>query len=81
MIRNPKRAEQPSADALREAASLAAHFSFAHGATKVNVRWTQARHVKKPRGGPTGQVVLRQSKTVLAEPMPPEQLFAAPNED
>jgi predicted ribosome quality control (RQC) complex YloA/Tae2 family protein len=81
VIRNPERAEQPSADALREAASLAAHFSFARGATKVNVRWTQARHVKKPRGGPTGQVVLRQSKTVLAEPVPPEQLFATPSED
>ena len=54
---------------------------LARGATKVNVRWTQARRVKKPRGGPTGQVVLRQAKTVLAEPMPPEQLFATPNED
>jgi predicted ribosome quality control (RQC) complex YloA/Tae2 family protein len=81
VIRNPERTEQPSADALREAASLAAYFSFARGATKVNVRWTQARRVKKPRGGPTGQVVLRQAKTVLAEPMPPEQLFATPNED
>ena len=30
------------------------------GATKVNVRWTQTRHVKKPRKGPKGQVVLRQ---------------------
>ena len=81
VIRNPQRAGQPSADALREAASLAAHFSFARGATKVNVRWTQARHVKKPRGAPTGQVVLRQAKTVLAEPLPPEQLFATTNED
>lgn len=81
VIRNPERTEQPSADALREAASLAAYFSFARGATKVNVRWTQARHVKKPRGAPTGQVVLRQAKTVLAEPLAPEQLFESPNED
>ncbi len=81
LIRNPKRVGQPSADALREAASLAAHFSFARGATKVNVRWTQARHVKKPRGAPTGQVVLRRAQTVLAEPLPPEQLFATPDEE
>jgi predicted ribosome quality control (RQC) complex YloA/Tae2 family protein len=71
---------QPSADALRQAAALAAYFSRARGATKVNVRWTQARHVKKPRGAPTGQVILRQSHTVLAEPVSPEELFSG-NDD
>lgn len=76
LIRNPAREKSPSDDALRQAASLAAWFSRARGATKVNVRWTQARHVKKPRGAPTGQVVLRQSQTFLAEPLPPERLFA-----
>jgi len=75
VIRNPERAERPSDDALREAAALAAWFSRARGATKVNVRWTEARHVKKPRGAPTGQVVLRQSRTVLAEPVAPAELL------
>jgi predicted ribosome quality control (RQC) complex YloA/Tae2 family protein len=75
VIRNPERAERPSDDALREGAALAAWFSRARGATKVNVRWTEARHVKKPRGAPTGQVVLRQSRTVLAEPVAPIELF------
>lgn len=75
VIRNPERAERPTDDALREAAALAAWFSRARRATKVNVRWTQARHVKKPRGAPTGQVVLRQSSTVLAEPVAPAELF------
>lgn len=81
VIRNPTRDEQPSDDALRQAASLAAYFSRSRGATKVNVRWTQARHVKKPRGAPAGQVVLRRSKTFLAEPLPPDRLFAGDDED
>ena len=82
VIRNPTRAEEPTEDALRQAASLAAYFSRSRGATKVNVRWTQVRHVKKPRGAPTGQVVLRHSSTFLAEPLPPGRLFAAdPEED
>ena len=81
VIRNPERSEEPGEAALREAASLAAHFSAARGATKVNVRWTQARHVRKPRQGPKGQVVLRQANTALAVPIPPERLFAAPSTD
>ena len=81
VIRNPGRSEEPSEAALREAASLAAHFSSARGATKVNVRWTQVRHVRKPRKGPKGQVVLRQANTALAEPVSPERLFAEPATD
>ncbi|MCH7823262.1 MAG: DUF814 domain-containing protein [Acidobacteria bacterium] len=81
VIRNPGRSEEPSEAALCEAASLAAHFSSARGATKVNVRWTQVRHVRKPRKGPKGQVVLRRANTALAEPVPPERLFAAPATD
>lgn len=75
VVRNPQRLEHPGATTLREAASLAAHFSFARGATKVNVRWTQIRHLRKPRGGPKGQVILRAAQTVLAEPMSPKELF------
>lgn len=75
VIRNPRRDERPSDVALAEAASLAAHFSFARGATKVNVRWTQVRHLRKPRGGPKGQVILRRAETILAEPVDPERLY------
>ena len=79
VIRNPDRSEFPGEDALREAAALAAYFSSARGATKVNVRWTKARHVRKARGGPRGQVILRQADTFLAEPVAPEELFGAPH--
>ena len=75
VIRNPDRAPVPNDESLRQAAALAAHFSFARGSTKVNVRWTQVRHLRKPRGGPKGQVILKKARTVLAEPVAPEELF------
>ena len=78
VIRNPGRIKEPSQVALQEAASLAAYFSSARGATKANVRWTQAKHVRKPRKGPKGQVYLRQANMTLAEPVPPKVLFAPP---
>jgi predicted ribosome quality control (RQC) complex YloA/Tae2 family protein len=76
VIRNPQRQGAPSLDSLREAAALAAYFSSSRAATKVNVRWTQVRHLRKPRGGAKGQVILRQAETYLASPVPPEELFA-----
>ena len=76
VIRNPERIKEPSQVALQEAASLAAYFSSARGATKANVRWTQVKHVRKPRKGPKGQVYVRQANMTLAEPVPPEILFA-----
>jgi predicted ribosome quality control (RQC) complex YloA/Tae2 family protein len=76
VIRNPQRQGAPSPDSLREAAALAAYFSASRAATKVNVRWTQVRHLRKPRGGAKGQVILRQAETYLASPVPPEELFA-----
>jgi predicted ribosome quality control (RQC) complex YloA/Tae2 family protein len=81
VIRNPHRDDAPGDDALREAAALAAYFSRARDATKVNVRWTQVRHVKKPRGAAAGQVVLRRSQSYLAEPLSPAALFAADREE
>ncbi len=75
VIRNPNRAPVPNNESLRQAAALAAHFSFARGSTKVNVRWTQVRHLRKPKGGPKGQVILKKAQTVLAEPVAPEDLF------
>lgn len=77
VIRNPERLDEPPADTLREAAALAAWFSRARGATKVNVSWTRVRDVKKPKGGPPGQVLLRRHATYLAEPVAPGELLAS----
>jgi predicted ribosome quality control (RQC) complex YloA/Tae2 family protein len=75
VVRNPTRQQDPPPDTLNEAASLAAYFSTARGATKVNVRFTQVRHLRRPRGSSPGRVILRLAQTVLAEPLSPKALF------
>lgn len=75
VIRNPERLDEPPADTLREAAALAAWFSRARGATKVNVSWTRVRDVNKLKGGSPGQVTLRRHETYLAEPVDPGDLL------
>lgn len=75
VVRNPEGAEAPPEDTLREAAALAAFFSFAQHSTKVNVRWTRVRHLRRPKGAPPGLVTMENESTVLAEPVAPEELF------
>jgi predicted ribosome quality control (RQC) complex YloA/Tae2 family protein len=81
VVRNPKRLEDPPPATLSEAASLAAYFSFARGATKVNVHFTQVRHLRKPKGASPGRVILKLTRTVLAEPLSPKKMFGDPDRD
>jgi predicted ribosome quality control (RQC) complex YloA/Tae2 family protein len=78
VVRNPTRRQDPPQDTLDEAASLAAYFSTARGATKVNVRFTQVRHLRRPKGSSPGRVILRLTQTLLAEPLSPKKLFTDP---
>ena len=75
VVRNPTRQQELPPATLSEAASLAAYFSYARGATKVNVHLTQVRHVRKPRGAAPGRVILKVARTVLAEPLSPRKMF------
>jgi predicted ribosome quality control (RQC) complex YloA/Tae2 family protein len=59
---------EPSPEALRDAASLAAYWSKARGAKTVPVSYTEARHVSKPRGAPAGKVTIRNEKTLFVQP-------------
>ena len=68
VVRNPARLQQPPSGTLSEAAALAAHYSRAAGATKFNVRWTEARHVRRAKGGVPGAAVLSQSHNILVAP-------------
>jgi predicted ribosome quality control (RQC) complex YloA/Tae2 family protein len=68
VLRNPGRGDEPSAEALAEAAALAAHFSRLRGATKAEVRWTRRRQVQRPSGAPPGRVLLRAWRSVVARP-------------
>jgi predicted ribosome quality control (RQC) complex YloA/Tae2 family protein len=55
----------PSADALLDAATLAAHYSGAKNDSKVEVVWTEARYVKKTKGDPPGRVSVAKGRTIL----------------
>lgn len=54
----------PPQDTLVDAATLAAHFSAARGRPSVEVEYTQAKHVRKPRKAPKGTVLVGQGKTL-----------------
>ena len=52
------------ADTLVDAATLAAFYSDARGRPRVEVDYTQAKYVRKPRRSPPGTVTLTQHKTL-----------------
>jgi predicted ribosome quality control (RQC) complex YloA/Tae2 family protein len=54
-----------NAEALLDAAHLAAHYSGAKNDSKVEVVWTEARHVKKTKGDPPGRVSVAKGRTIL----------------
>jgi predicted ribosome quality control (RQC) complex YloA/Tae2 family protein len=56
---------KPSPEALADAALLAAHYSGAKSETKVEVVYTEARHVKKTKGDPPGRVSVARGRTLL----------------
>jgi predicted ribosome quality control (RQC) complex YloA/Tae2 family protein len=64
LIRVPK-GGKPSPEALLDAAHLAAHYSGAKNDSKVEVVYTEARHVKKTKGDPPGRVSVAKGRTIL----------------
>ena len=69
VIRNPERSAVPEA-VTRCAAALAAWYSKARNAAKVEVHVCRASDVKKTRGAPAGQVQLARYKSVRVAPAP-----------
>lgn len=67
------RDEDPHPETLLDAATLAAHYSEAKGATVVDVAVTHCKHVRKVKGGAPGLVTMSESRT-LAVRMEPERL-------
>jgi predicted ribosome quality control (RQC) complex YloA/Tae2 family protein len=76
------RGKAPDQETLLDAAHLAAHFSDARGEPQVEVAWTRAKHVRKPRGAALGAVSYSQEKVLLlrVEPARVERLVAAEEE-
>ena len=60
----PGAGESPDPRALGDAALLAAHFSSARGQDGVEVAWTRAKHVRKPKGSAPGSVIVTQEKVM-----------------
>ncbi|MBI5536136.1 MAG: DUF814 domain-containing protein [Deltaproteobacteria bacterium] len=58
------RGKVPNAEALVDAATLAAHFSDARGNDFVEVSWCERKFVRKPKGAPPGLVTLAREKTL-----------------
>ena len=59
--------EVPPPCTLEQAASIAAYYSQARGAGKVQVDYTMVRNVRKPSGALPGKVIYTDYKTILAE--------------
>ncbi|MBM3960963.1 MAG: DUF814 domain-containing protein [Planctomycetes bacterium] len=63
VVRLPK-GKTASLETLLDAATLAVHFSKARGERRIDVVYTQKKHVRKPKRLPAGAVVPAQTKTV-----------------
>lgn len=63
VVRLPK-GKTASLETLLDAGALAVHFSKARGESRIDVVYTQKKHVRKPKGLPAGAVVPAQTKTL-----------------
>ncbi|HEB54070.1 MAG TPA: DUF814 domain-containing protein [bacterium] len=63
VVRLPKN-KTASLETLLDAATLAVHFSKARGEPRIDVIYTQRKHIRKPKGLPPGAVVPSQTRTV-----------------
>lgn len=68
IVRNPTRKEIPHRTIV-EAAQLAAYFSQASKAPKVDVHHTQRKFLSKPKGGAPGLVRMSRFKNVIVKPV------------
>lgn len=68
VVRNPDRLADVPRDVLEAAAGLAAWYSKARGAPRVEVHYCRVSDVSKAKRAPAGQVQLKRYKTVKVQP-------------
>lgn len=68
VLRNPEKLAAAPKQSLLEAAQLAAYFSQARNAPKVEVHYTQKKFVSKPKGAKPGLVRLKEYGSISARP-------------
>jgi predicted ribosome quality control (RQC) complex YloA/Tae2 family protein len=71
VVRNPQRIKTLPDSTLRLAAEIAAYYSGARDEGKVEVHYTQRKHVRKRKGMPAGQVLVRKFRAVQVAPRLP----------
>ena len=64
--------EEPDADTIYEAASIAAYFSKGQNSENVPVDYVPLRYVKKPNGAKPGMVIFTNNRTVWINPKEPK---------
>jgi len=69
VVRNPERGQVPE-EVTSRAAELAAWYSKARNAARVEVHVCRAADVKKQRGAPAGQVQIARFKSLRVAPTP-----------
>lgn len=62
------RSKEPTEEAIKEAATLAAYYSKARLSSSVPVDFTKVRHVKKPNGSKPGFVIYDNQQTIYVTP-------------
>ncbi|MBE0642447.1 MAG: NFACT family protein [Bacteroidetes bacterium] len=65
-------AGEPSKEAIRQAASIAAYYSKHRNAKRVPVAYTEKKYVRKPRGAAPGSVAVEREKVIMVDPRLPE---------
>jgi predicted ribosome quality control (RQC) complex YloA/Tae2 family protein len=71
VVRNPSRLGRLPEPTARQAAMLAAFHSKARGSARVDVIYTQRRHVRKGKNQPPGKVLVRKHETIQVSPEMP----------
>ncbi len=72
VVRNPGGLAHLPAKTLHEAAAVAAHYSKSGGGGRVEVHATRRKYVRKSRGAPAGQVLLKKFTSLRVAPgLPP----------
>ena len=73
VLRHHEKGKEPPRSILVSAASIAAYYSKARGASKVPVLVSRKRFVRKPRKAPVGTVTVSQYETLMVPPHCPEE--------
>ncbi|MBR9975087.1 MAG: DUF814 domain-containing protein [Bacteroidetes bacterium] len=63
---------EPSKEAIRQAAAIAAYYSKHRNAKHVPVAYTEKKYVRKPKGAAPGSVMVDREKVIMADPGLPE---------